>query len=468
MDNVNTTKKSCKPNKITKICSINIDGLSSKSRMLLDKFANDENFGIIFGQESGQREIEKMKLPNMKTVVDTNGSKNRGAILYIHNSIPHVNLSEISKQSIHLDSAWALAIINKKKYVVGSIYVKHHYQDAIKDTLSMLRFANMRKNSLKAQGIILAGDFNARHPAWGDSKTTVNGKLLFEQLNHAEFKICTSRTPTFLCVDGSSHIDLMIVSANIVDKMNTFYTDDMVELGSGAPDRGHVPLITSINEGNIAPNVPKEKLDTEKTNWDEWTKELENSISLSPIDTTYPNKLWEYLEAKISQVNSKHCIMKRVTRHSKPYWTPNLTILCNRMRKTRRAYLTRNTDPRKQERIQAKQLLDEERKKACDNFILDKTKDLNTADSLKFWKLFNRLFKKKVDQGVEPLLVMMGEFYQKLQILNPSCSALSSRVNISSMSILMNSSMMQLFPCMIISNLVITLTLKILVKSKRS
>ena len=73
------------------------------------------------------------------------------------------------------------------------------------------------------------------------------------------------------------------------------------------------------------------------------------------------------------------------------------------MRKARRAYLTRNTDPRKQLMIETKQLFDKERKKACDNFILEKTKNLNTADSLKFWKEFNRLFKKKVDQGVEPL-----------------------------------------------------------------
>ena len=403
MDNAETQNNRCNKNKTTKLCSINIDGLSSKSRLLLDKYANDENFGIIFAQETGPRETEKMKLTNMKIVTDTNRSKNRGALLYIHDSIPHVNLPDISKQSTEIDSAWAVAIINKKKYIVGSIYVKHHYQDAINDALSLLNHANMKRRSLKAQGIILAGDFNARHPAWGDSKTTTNGKRLFEQLDHAQFKICSSKSPTFLCVDGSSHIDLMLVSTNIVDKISALHTDNITELGAGAPDRGHVPLLTSLNEGNRKIQEPKEKLDIEKTNWDEWSEDLENLIRSNECTSEDPHTIWEYFESQINQVNNKNCKIKKVTAHSKPYWTPNLTILCNRMRKARRAYITRNTDPRKQLMIETKQAFDEERKKACENFILEKTKNLNTADSLKFWKDFNRLFKKKVDQGVEPL-----------------------------------------------------------------
>ena len=96
--------------------------------------------------------------------------------------------------------------------------------------------------------------------------------------------------------------------------------------------------------------------------------------------------------------------MKKSTYHSKPYWTPELTALCNEMRKARKAYITRNTDVRKQAMLETKSIFDEERKKACDDFILEKTKSLNTANSLKFWKLFNNLFKKKVEKGVDPLL----------------------------------------------------------------
>ena len=407
MANTSNENDSCYQNENVELCSINIDKLSNKSRFMLDKYIHDKKIGILFVQETGPRDIEKMKLANMKTIVDTNESKNRGTALYIHNSISSVTLPEISQQSKEIDSAWSLVILNKKRYIVGSIYVKHHYPDAIKGTLSLLNYTNNKRNSLEAQGIIMAGDFNARHSAWGDSTTTAKGRQLFEQLDDKKFKIRTSRSPTFLCVDGSSYIDLMIVSTNISDKLGPCYTDDLVELCSGAPGRGHVPLLASLHEKHVKPDIIKEKLDVAATNWEAWAEDLEKIVSDNQDNTLNsedPKTLWKHLENIIEKVNIKHCKMKKVSHHSKPYWKPHLTILCNRMRKARRAYLTRNTDRRKEVMIETKQIFDDERKKACDEFILEKTKALNTADSLKFWKQFNNLFKKKIDQGVEPLL----------------------------------------------------------------
>ena len=173
-----------------------------------------------------------------------------------------------------------------------------------------------------------------------------------------------------------------------------------------------------MEECNPKANVIKEKLDIGQTNWSGWSVDLENTIitdNPNIWNIEDPKILWEYLESKIMEVNNRHCIIKKVTCHSKPYWTPKLTILCNKMRKARRAYLTRNTDPRKQAMVEAKQLFDDERKKACDEFILEKTRDLNTADSLNFWKQFNKLFKKKVDQGIDPLLGDEGEILTEVK-----------------------------------------------------
>ena len=41
---------------------------------------------------------------------------------------------------------------------------------------------------------------------------------------------------------------------------------------------------------------------------------------------------------------------------------------------------------------EAKHEFEEARKLACQKFILDKTNTVNTAQSCKFWKEFNRLF----------------------------------------------------------------------------
>ena len=109
------------------------------------------------------------------------------------------------------------------------------------------------------------------------------------------------------------------------------------------------------------------------------------------------------MDELINKSSNKHGKLKKSTRYSKPYWTKKLTELLNTMRDSRRTYNRRNTDPNKEAMSIAKDQFDNERKKACEDFILEKTKSLNTADSVSFWKKFNRLFKSKTDKGVDPL-----------------------------------------------------------------
>ena len=125
----------------TNFCSINICGMSSRSQLMLDKYVDTEKFKILFVQESGTCDMEKLKLSNMKTVTDTNKSRNRGAVLYIHNSISSTSLLDIPKLSNSIDSAWAITVLGNKRYIVGSIYVKLSHRNAITETLQMLNSA---------------------------------------------------------------------------------------------------------------------------------------------------------------------------------------------------------------------------------------------------------------------------------------------------------------------------------------
>ena len=388
-----------------KLGSINICGFSKRSQMMVDRFCDLEQMDLLKVQETGTVDKEKLKLTNMKTVHDTNNAVNRGAVLYVRDTISCTNLPDISKISKEIDSAWGLAIMNKKRYIVGSIYVKLNYQNAIKDTIALLNKASLTARQMKSCGVILSGDFNARHTVWGDSTTNEYGKLLFDQLDHQKFTVLTSTTPTFLCKNGSSHIDLLIVSNNIANQLNPCYTDEVTELFSGAPLRGHVPLLTTLTAQYRVNKVVEEKLNTEATDWNEWSEDLERSVVLEreATNTDDPVMLWNYLEKKIQEVSSRHCKMKKCTPHSRPYWTTDLTVLCNDMRAARKAYLTRNTDIRQDLMLETKRLFDEERKETCDKFILEKTKSLNAADCLTFWKRFNSMFKKKSDKGVDPL-----------------------------------------------------------------
>ena len=95
---------------------------------------------------------------------------------------------------------------------------------------------------------------------------------------------------------------------------------------------------------------------------------------------------------------------KKICKLSKPYWSKELTTLSDKLRKALKAYSTLNTDNNLSVLQEAKHEFEKARKLACQKFILDKTNTLNTAQSCKFWKQFNRLFKPPTDTQVEALV----------------------------------------------------------------
>ena len=89
----------------------------------------------------------------MKTIPDTNQSKNRGSAIYVKSDLTSTKLPEISKLS-KLDSSWCLVIINNKRYFIGSVYVKLNHPNAIKETTKLLKAAQTKATKLKAHGVI--------------------------------------------------------------------------------------------------------------------------------------------------------------------------------------------------------------------------------------------------------------------------------------------------------------------------
>ena len=96
-------------------------------------------------------------------------------------------------------------------------------------------------------GVLFLGDCNARHCSWRDSICNPNGYLLLESLS-AEDNILNNGEATFLSSNGSSVIDLCIVSGRIGTQVGfELTTDANIELFTGAPQRGHIPLIVKCN-----------------------------------------------------------------------------------------------------------------------------------------------------------------------------------------------------------------------------
>ena len=397
-----------------KACSINICGMSSKSRFLLDKFSYDEQFDLVFAQESHSAEEENSVLTNMCCITDENDAKNKGAAIYTLNTHSITKLSEVSKMSTNIDTAWGVAVLNNKRFIVGSVYLKLNYINGIKELINMLNKCHEIKNKIKASGIIVMGDLNARHSLWGDKKDCPYGKKLVELLDVTKFSICHADSPTFLCANGSSCIDLMIISNNLVETVVTCTTNNIVELGSGAPDRGHVPLISTLNiEGTAIKRKAIEKINTDKICWERWSNDLEQKLTETELSTenlNSPQTLGKHIEESILSVTLKQAVKKKSSPHSKPYWTPELTRLCDIMRAARSKYQHRNTEFNKEALKTSKEEFDNAKKKECQEFLIGKTSKLNSVQALRFWKEFNRLFKKKTDQKIDPLFNAEGEF----------------------------------------------------------
>ena len=155
---------------------------------------------------------------------------------------------------------------------MGSIYVKLNYPNAIEDTINMLNRAQDLCPKFRAKGVLLVGDFNSRNVEWGDSITNDYGTKLKNNLDSTKFNIISPTNPTFLCENGSSFIDLVIISQNLADKITQVKTDPDVELFSGAPIRGHVPVTFNFTITSGREEVKtKEKIDLSKVKWDQRT-----------------------------------------------------------------------------------------------------------------------------------------------------------------------------------------------------
>ena len=389
------------------ICTINIAGLSARSKFVLEKYCYDKSIDILAVQESFSNESVNQNLRFMKSVSDNNNSANRGSMLFVNSQkLSIIPLDELSNISKEIDTAWGLVTGPGIKMIVGSVYLKLNYSGASKDLITMLSQAQILGNKLGAHGISVLGDFNARHTLWGDSTSNKYGKELVEQLDFTQFSLLSSDGPTFLSSNGQSYIDFAINSLSNEQNFSDLVTDPEVELFAGAPIRGHVPVHCTYTSVCSQKNVPpKEKLDLTTIDWDDWSNRIETLLKENiPHEALLPERKWELLNDAIHKATKETCATKISSVHSKPYWTSQLTEASKHLRDAKKAYGKRNTISNKEKLDTAKEFFDELRKKECQKFILMRTKSLNVAQATKFWKQFNQMFCKKNGTGVETLI----------------------------------------------------------------
>ena len=97
--------------------------------------------------------------------------------------------------------------------------------------------------------------------------------------------------------------------------------DQEVELFSGAPLRGHFPVIHQFQcPHHKIQNKDTEIIykDLERTDWSQWTSTLSDELCNIDLDIDISaNTLWDTIKNAITNVNDKVMPVKRISHHSK-------------------------------------------------------------------------------------------------------------------------------------------------------
>ena len=308
----NTKKDSGKSSSEVAInfCSITIGGMSDRSRFTIDKYCHDKSIDILAIQESLTVDKTNLNVNYMNYITDTNNSLNRGASLHVNSQKFSINqLPQVSKVSRNLDTAWGLVCGKGFRYVVGSVYLKLNHKEAVNELIKILESAKKQASQLKAKRIIVFGGYNARNRLWGIQIDNQYGEELADKLDFREYSIISSEDPTLLSSNVSSNIDFLICFNKLEPMFSNLLTDPVVELFSGAPNRGNVPISTTmkINCSGTQNQPPKLRIDLDRMDWEGWSEFIESSLEIDSIVfyNSSTQDQWKFIDRTINEATLK-------------------------------------------------------------------------------------------------------------------------------------------------------------------
>ena len=179
----------------------------------------------------------------------------------------------------------------------------------------------------KIDNLLVLGDYNARHTMWQENKINKHGEILEDYVTSTQ-DICVAGpgASIYLSVQGNSVTDLALKSANFEAKITRRFTDDEVELFTGAPRREHIPVLSTIDM-HPPKKIFQEKYDLSAVDWDDWKTKLEAKAEMALPHMLPQNakEAWETTKRILKDVQSDTMRTKRSCIHSKAFWCKKLT-----------------------------------------------------------------------------------------------------------------------------------------------
>ena len=158
---------------------------------------------------------------------------------------------------------------------MSTAYVRPDDFEGLRSTIKVIQSCKTYVDKNCLNGAFFFGDLNARHTYWRDKSCNLLGEELVQIADH--FSILNDGEPTFLAANGYSVIDLCICYGPLFDRCkHSLSTDEFAELFTGAPQRGHVPVIMRLERSSTTEKT--KKLWIEKADWVRWTSFVEGRI----------------------------------------------------------------------------------------------------------------------------------------------------------------------------------------------
>ena len=378
------------------MCQINISGLSKRSTIALDNYNFKMKNDVLAIQETLVDNQNQQSLIPSFTNMETFYLKNdRGVATGVKSSLLPQRIVEL-EDGIS-DVIWVTLNFNSKPILLGNFYVNPNSQtNVLQAAFKNIDNAIKYTEKFKLKHIVLIGDFNARNEKWADKLTNQNGRKLDDFITSKKFICVSPNSWTFKHANGGSTIDLAILSSHMSNLYCSSSIDEQVELFSGAPQRGHFPVIHQFGEARQAVGREPQKIykDLKNTNWDEWTAHVSANIKAHPrllsSEETDAQSLWLQFKNTVLESNTKVIPTKRITSHSKPFWTPVLSRLSYKLQQAKHKMGHRSTPANIYAFESAKEEFSMCLVKEKNNWIKTQLENLNVTESLQFWKNYKR------------------------------------------------------------------------------
>ena len=263
--------------------------------------------------------LKRRQLPTLKNYTGYSKQTGQygGVAIYIHQNVPQMQVQlNTTLQAV------AARVFLERNYTVCSIYISPGENLQQSDLINIL--------SQLPSPFLLMGDFNARHPLWGDVTRNQKGSIIENIIGTTNISILNTGNPTSYHVQTNSLtcIDLTLCSATCSIEF-TWRTD------SDLRGSDHYPIIIETTK----PNHPKENTYKWNTSKAKWLKFTTLSKYIAPL-----NSIDESLEAFLNHINKAAdlSIPKTIStikaKKSLPWWTQECKIAVTEHKRACRIY----------------------------------------------------------------------------------------------------------------------------------